>query len=163
MLSTYGPFQSGGDLGLEARAGPVCLDCGQDDPVEGVLQSGSSSSDRPRESASAFSLVGGCGAGKWRRISFRIDAGGGSLVDAPFAPRFASQSAISIESSLCITDKIQVGCGSPFTQSCFDCIHVVHKDVDAVGSRGVPSTFGLGIFLKIPINMAYVKGHSLIQ
>ena len=23
---------------MEVRAGPVCLDCGQDDPVEGVLQ-----------------------------------------------------------------------------------------------------------------------------
>ena len=38
MLSAYGPFQNGGGLGLEVRAGPVCLECGQDDPAEGVLQ-----------------------------------------------------------------------------------------------------------------------------
>ena len=53
------------------------------------------------------------------------------------------QAAEAIESSLCITDKIQVGCGSPFTQSCFDCIHVVHKDVNTVGSGLLGQHLGL--------------------
>ena len=38
MLSAYGSFQNGVGLGLEVRAGQVCLACGQNDLVEGMLQ-----------------------------------------------------------------------------------------------------------------------------